>query len=199
MADKKNAKATTDTGIDISKFLPEGFEADGLVTVGGLRNICPAEVTYEQKSPIAGYIVTVMDMPLRESLNRKGEKEPWQAIIVRLTHATKGLEGEDVVTIEAGKDVLVPVNGSLRNNADLLRAASDSDSVFFGVFQVTGKIETGKPTPMWNYEVQIHKKTVARTGSFAIYNRPVFASANGARLLPGGNMFDAKTGEVASA
>jgi len=204
--DKKNETPKTSTAIDISQYLPEGYSKDDLVIVGGLRPVIGAELQFDQKSIVAGHIVSLLSMPPRPKLNSKnGEKEDWDAILVHLTHSTKALVGSDLMNIEAGKEVLIAVNGNLRNNHDLLAAASDPDRVYFGIFQVTGQIDTsdGKLNPMWNYEVQIHKKAMDRKASrYSRFNQPRVVRALPSGQTSGetsdGTAYDPKTGVVRS-
>jgi len=106
--------------LDISHLLPKGYEAADLVKVGGLRPIASAEVTYDEQSPIAGHLVTLLDMPARQKIGAPaGEKEPWQALLVRLTSPTKALVGDERVEVAAGKDILIPINAY--EAADLVR------------------------------------------------------------------------------
>jgi hypothetical protein len=154
---------------NLAQFLPEGFKLEDFDVVGGLRPIITPELN--QGTPIAGYIVALLDMPPRED----GSK--WKAILVNLLSPAKAKAGDEVISIEPGKDVLVPVGGNLGNNADLLNAASSVKQVFLGIFHVTGTLPTGKPSEMWVYEVRIAKgKAIPRTGQFALYNREPAAS-----------------------
>ena len=150
---------------ELAKFLPPGFTLDDFVVVGGLRPIITPELNQEQ--PFAAKIVALLDMPPRED----GSK--WRAILGYLVSPAKARAGDETVTVEPGKEVLIPVGGNLGNNADLLNAAVSTDSVYTGIFAVTGTIDTGKPSPMWVYEVRIAKtKAEKRVGQFALYNKP---------------------------
>jgi hypothetical protein len=166
----KDKQASTVGKIDpkvaeLAKFLPQGFTLDDFVVVGGLRPIVTPELNQEQ--PFAAKIVALLQMPPRED----GSK--WSAILAFLMSPAKAQAGDETVAIEAGKEVLIPVGGNLGNNADLLNAASSAENVYTGIFSVTGTLDTGKPSPMWVYEVRIAKnKPEKRTGQFALYNKP---------------------------
>ena len=169
------AKANEDTSIDLSKlaqFLPEGFDLSDFDTIGGLRPICAPEVN--QGTPIMGYIVAELPMPVRK------DGSAWSALLVRLISPAKAKAGNEVVTVEPGKDVLIPMGGNLGNNADLRNFAADAKNVFVGIFTVTGQQDVDKPSPMWVYDVKVNaKKPVARTGAFALYNKPAVAQLQG--------------------
>lgn len=179
---KNNQQAAGNVGkvdpkiAELAKFLPAGFTLDDFEVVGGLRPIVTPELNSEQ--PFAAKIVALLEMPPRED----GSK--WRAILAHLVSPAKASAGEETVTIEAGKEVLIPVGGNLGNNPDLLNAAVSPDSVFTGLFAVTGQLDTGKPSPMWVYEVRIAKsKPEKRIGQFALYNKPV--NQMGAGATPG--------------
>lgn len=159
-AAKREAQIAKPADIDLKAFLPEGFSEDDLSTIGGLRPICQPEEM--MKSPVGGWIVALLHMPPRK------DKSEWDAILVETTGACRALVGEEIQTIEAGKEVLVPVNGALKNNPELLNAACDGARVFWGLFQVVGQVELGKPSPMWDFKVQLHKKTIPRTGKYLL-------------------------------
>lgn len=153
--------------IDLSKFLPEGFSLDDFQSVGGLRPICPPEVNAE--TPIVGWIVALLDMPAR-----KADGSAWQGLLVNLLTTAQAQTGDgEIVTVEAGKDVIIPVGGNLKVNQDLLAAAVDPRKVTCGIFSVTGKMNTGKQSDMWVYDVRLAlKKQQAREGAFALYHKP---------------------------
>ena len=169
----KNTKQTAakpEMNVDLTKFLPEGFSLSDFDVVGGLRPICPPELN--EGSPIVGWVVTLLDMPDRED----GSK--WQALLINLASTAKAKAGDDIVDVEPGQDVLIPVGGNLKNNADLLNAAVDPHKVVMGIFTVTGQQDVGKPSPMWTYDVRLAiKKAKTRDGAFALYNRPVATPA----------------------
>jgi hypothetical protein len=199
---KKNEVTTNSDGhieIDISHLLPEGYAKDELVTVGGLRPIVGAELSFERRSAIVGHLVALLDMPPRPSLQNPNEKEPWQALLVRLSATAWAMVGADAVEVPAGKDVLVPLNGNLRQNHDLIGAAADQVNVWVGGLYVTGQVDLGVKgrNPMWNYSVQIHKKPIPRTGAFALFNRPTRALPPG--ITSDGTVYDVQTGEIRSA
>lgn len=181
-AAKKNEKPQDEKNVnklDLAKFLPKGFTLDDFEVVGGLRPICPPELN--QDAPIVGYVVSIIPMP-----KRKSDKSDWDCLLVTLlsTAQAKTSDGE-IVTLEEGEDVLIPIGGSLKNNAGLLSSACDARKVVPGIFTVIGQVDTGKPSDMWEYEVRLaFKKAVPREGKFALYNKPVFAISNGA-VTPG--------------
>jgi hypothetical protein len=48
--------------------------------------------------------------------------------------------------------------------------------VFLGIFTVTGQLNVGKQSDMWDYDVRVAMdKPKARTGAFALYNKPSHA------------------------
>lgn len=172
-ASKKTPVQAPSNDLDLSKYVPDGFDLSDFDVVGGLRPVCPPEVN--QDNPVTGWIVALLDMP-----KRKSDGSEWRAILVQLTRPAKAKAGDDVVDVEAGKEILIPLSGSLKNNADLLNAAVDARKVTMGMFVVTGTMDIGKPSDMWVYEVRLAlKKQIAREGAFALYNKPVVALQNG--------------------
>lgn len=150
---------------DMKAFLPEGFSEDDFDIVGGLRPICQPESMMQY--PVAGFVVALLEMPQRK------DKSDWRALLIHLTAATKAKAGEDIVEIEAGEEVLVPVNGNLKNNPDLLNAACDPNNVYVAMLVCTGAIDVGKQSDMWNFEVKLSRKAIKRQGRYALHNRAV--------------------------
>lgn len=176
MAKEDKSKASIpSTQPDLSKYMPEGYSQAELQKVGGLTPIVPAELLHDREAIVAGWIVALLEMPPRESMSRKGEKEPWHALLIELTGPCPAQSGQTVVERVKGDMVVVPVGGSLKNNRDLLRAATDTKNVYFGTLRVVGSIDTGKPTEMWDYEVQVHPKPKERTGIYALQSGPAGA------------------------
>lgn len=179
-ATKKDAKGAVAKGndgamgeIDLSKFLPEGFSLDDFESVGGLRPICPPELNAE--TPVIGWVVALLDMP-----PRKSDNSPWQGLLINLVSTAQAQAGDEIITVEAGKDIIIPVSGALKANSDLLSAAVNSHKVTCGIFHVTGQMDVGKPSPMWTYDVRLaFKKQKAREGAAALYHRspPALVSA----------------------
>lgn len=176
MAKDKNQKTTAakageveqfDKKYDLAKFLPEGFSLDDFESVGGLRPLCPPEINAE--TPIVGIPYALLDMP-----PRKSDNSPWQGILVSLLSTAQAQTNDgELVTIEPGDDVIIPVSGALKNNQDLLSAVVDPFKVTPAIFEVTGQQDTGKPSKMWVYEVQLaFKKQRSRQGAMALYHKP---------------------------
>lgn len=167
---KKNAPANENVDIsaalkDIAKFLPEGFSLDDFKKVGGLRPICVPEPNMGR--PIVGYIVAELDMPQRK------DKSDWSALLITLISPAMAKAGEDIVEIPPGREVLIPVSGSIKNNGDVRAAALDPKNVYIGIFTVTGQVDVGKASDMWDYDVRVAMdKPQPRTGAFALYTRP---------------------------
>jgi len=192
--DTKNTAA--DAAFDISKYLPEGWSEKDFKTIGGFRMMVTPQVSYENRAPVFGVIMGIQVMPPRESLNKKGEKEDWACVLVELrapTIATKS-GTRDNTEVPIGTDILIPMNGSLNNNHDLIKAAQDPAHVYIGLFTVTGQVDTGMPTPMWEYEVKVAmSKPLKRDGRYALLHRQ---QPKG--LLTTGESFNAQTGEVSA-
>jgi hypothetical protein len=178
--DPKDQK-TSHSPVDVAKYLrAAGFTDDdikGFTTVGGLQPIVSAEVSFGHE-PVIGWLVDVHDMPKRESLNKDkrmaGIKEDWRTYLFVLVHQTTALQGEDLLTVDKGKEVRVPENGNLKNNAELQAAAMDQEYIYPVALFVTGQLDTseGKLNPMWNYEVKINwNLRVPRTSQAAYAHR----------------------------
>jgi hypothetical protein len=151
--------------INLTAFLPKGFDAKDFDVVGGLRPICPPESMTDPEQPTAGFVVSLLDMPDRKD----GSK--WSAFLVELTGNASCKVGDDIVVIPAGKEVLIPMSGKLKTNADLVSAAWDENLVYLGIFRVLGQVDVGKENPMWDFEVALHKQTIPRTGKYALQLR----------------------------
>lgn len=172
MAKDKNQTQATEGNqddFDYSKFLPEGFEAKELRKIGGLTPIYAGKLALEQKwSPCVGYIVAM------ETLDMGEDEEPKQRyrefLIIEVSAPTKGVLGpkneQEIVDVEKGGQILMPLSGNLKNIKSLRAAAGDSKRVYVGVFRVTGQKDTGRPTEMWVIDARIHPKTIERTGRF---------------------------------
>lgn len=136
---------------------------DDFVVVGGLRYICLPE--NNEGRPITGWTVALLDMP---------EKFKWkQAILLNLTSSARVVQDDETIDAQPGDDVLIPVSGNLKNNAELLKACVDPRIVTMARFTYLGEKDIGKPSPMKEFEVALAlKKQIARTGQFALYNQP---------------------------
>jgi len=145
---------------DMRAFLPEGFSESDFDVIGGLRPICQPETM--MKYPVCGYVVALLDMPQRK------DKSDWRALLIHLTGATKAKAGEDIVEVAAGEEVLVPINGNLKNNPDLLNAACDPRNVYIAWLQCVGQLDVGKASDMWNFEVKLSRKSIQRQGRYAL-------------------------------
>jgi hypothetical protein len=122
------------------------------------------------ETPVIGWIVALLDMP-----PRKSDGKAWQGLLINLVSTAQAQTSDgEIVMVEAGKDVIIPVGGSLKSNSDLLAAAVDPRKVTIGMFHVTGQRDVGKQSPMWDYDVRLAlKKQQAREGAFALYHKPV--------------------------
>ena len=145
---------------DMKAFLPAGFTEDDFDIIGGLRPICQPETMMTH--PVCGYVVALLDMPKRK------DGSEWRALLIHLTGATKAKAGDDLINVEADNEVLVPVNGNLKNNPDLLNAACDSRAVYIAFLQCTGQLDVGKQSEMWNFEVKLSRKSIVRQGRYAL-------------------------------
>lgn len=125
--DKHAAQANLSMGgddFDFSKFMPEGYSANDLKIIGGLTPIYAAEQALAQGfPPVVGFLDRIEVLPEV----KQGAKTYVPLMIrVKVTAATRGIIGKkdtiDVVDIEPGQDVLVPISGNLRSNKVLLGA-----------------------------------------------------------------------------
>lgn len=160
---------------DFSKFLPEGYDAKDLRKVGGLTPIYAPKLAFEQKwDPVVGFIDRVMVLDMGEEI--KDEKQRYRPfLVVELTSPNKGAVGpkseQEVVSLNKGDDILVPVSGSIKNVKALEIAATDPANVYLGMFRVLGEKDlqqAGKPSPMWVIDARLHSKTKKREGRFLL-------------------------------
>lgn len=195
-----NKKAKIDTlearSFDMGHFgIPTelGFSEQELLDIGGMDPIAAAEVTFESSSPVAGWLIGEKEMPPRMSIDparrARGEKEDWSALIVLLTASTNAYVGEEVVEVEAGRRVIIPVGGNLGNNMELLQKAHDPKFCFWVFIDCNGQVQLDKQrNPMWNYTVKCSPKGKAREseGSLSLprpRNLPRLTTPNG--TVPG--------------
>jgi hypothetical protein len=189
--DKKTASAIStapaaDPWAEMLKgFLPAGFDLADFQTIGGLRPIVSADLMYEHKFPIVGRVVAILDMPQRKSLNKADEKEDWSTILVELLAPCRAKSGNDIITVEAGKEIMIPRGGNLKNNRDLELAARDPNFVHTALFICTGEVDLGVNgrNPMWGFEVRISPKLAIRREPGSKYS---FAGAPVVRHLSTG-------------
>ena len=142
--------------------LPEGFSDDEFETIGSLRPICQPESMMDH--PVGGELIALLDMPPRK------DKSQWKAFLIHLLAPTMARAGEDLVEVSAGEKVLVPVSGSLKTNTELLGAACDPHRIWIVKIQCVGQIDVGKQSDMWSFDVKRSKKTLPRTGEYALSN-----------------------------
>jgi hypothetical protein len=174
---KKEAVVESKKRINLAAYLPQGMDEGELLKIGGLRPIAAAQISYEQGTPVAGFVLGILDMPPRDVLDpkRRGEKEPWEAVLVELTASTYALVGGEEALIEAGKEVIIPVNANLANNRELRIVAEDPDRVHWCLFVSEGQVDLGKGlNPMWDYDVRLAppKHSKPRTGRYRLRAAP---------------------------
>lgn len=187
---EKNVSVDASTSKDIfdySQYLPAGYDAKDLKSIGGLTPIYAAELALAQNwAPAVGWMdrITVIDMDADEKDLKQRFRE---FIIMQSTVKTKGIRGKrddrEIIDVMPGDDILVPMSGNIKNISVLRAALADNDKVYLGVFRVTGTKNTGRPTDMWTIESFIHPKHAPREGRFAL---PV--GANHAPALQGGGV-----------
>lgn len=168
-----------------------GIEPKDLVDIGGMRPIAAAEVSFESKSAVAGWLIGEQEMPPRASIDpakrSRGEKDDWSALVVLLTTPTMAYVGDEVVEVPAGKQVIIPVGGNLANNYELLQKAHDPRQVFWVALAVAGQVRLDKQrNPMWSYAVKSSPKGKDRdTGVFALPRPRNLPRLSMAQTIPG--------------
>ena len=180
---KKPTEMPKPKQLNLKGLLPEGFDEKDFAITGGLRPIVSPELMMD--NPVVGWIVTRQEMPDRD------DGTAWSAFLVQLTGPCKAVDrGEnEIIEVPAGSEVIIPISGALRNNRELQIAALDPARVYLGIFSVSGQVNVGKPSPMWAFDVLLHKRTIPREGAFALHNRAAAPTLNGAatpRALPSG-------------
>lgn len=172
--DKNTAPAAdVKDDFDYSQFLPEGYDAKELRKVGGLTPIYAAGPAYENKwPPCAGWIVGI------EVLDMGGEhKDPKQRFrpFLRLesTCKTKAAVGkkreQEIVDIDVGQDILMPLSGNIRNVKEIQIASADPKNTYLGIFRVTGSRQVNdEPSEMWVIDSRLHPKARVREGRFLL-------------------------------
>lgn len=192
MAKDKQKAAQTSTGaeaaFDWSQYLPEGYAAEDLQKVGSLTPIYSFQNAYDEKwAPVIG-------LPVEISMRDMGKEieDPKQRfrefLTVELKVATKATRGskdeQEIVDLEPGQDILVPMGGNIRNIRELRASVTHAAGVPLVALRVEGQLELrqpGKPSPMWVVDVNIHPKLAPRTGRFTLA-----AASTGAPELPAG-------------
>jgi hypothetical protein len=186
-----------DTSIDKS-VLPEGFSAEEFQLTGQLTPIYAAKDAFEERWPkLIGFMKGIEELPTV----REGKDDAYTPMMIRfkVIAATKGIQGKDdkreIVEIPIGSEVLLPISGNLRNNAKLLAAATNPNEYFLAQVVATGQVRVGKPSPMWELNVQLHPKGQRRAGTeyamMVASGAPMLQTATGA-------VYDPSTGELVS-
>lgn len=179
-AAKKNGPASTEApesgaAFDWAAFLPKDYKAEDLKQIGSLTPIYIPEMALEQGwNPVFGDIADIEYLPTQ----RAGKEDAWTPKMLRvvLRAATKAMSGtkddRQVVDLEPGQDILVPVTGALEANKELLIRAVDPKHVTTAGFRVKGTKDVGRASPMHDWEVMVHPVLSARTGRFLLTQPP---------------------------
>ena len=192
---------------DYSKFLPEGYEADGLKKIGSLVPIYAAKLAFEQGwDPVVGKLISIDVRDMGDKIPDPKQRYR-EFALVELAHPTKAVTGsgdnQRVVAVKKGEDVLVPVSGNIKNIRDLRVAAADPGNISLVVFRCIGSRKLnvpGKPSPMWVIDARIHAKTTPRVGRYLLSTAQIMGQLpEGERLAavtPTGEVYDPATGEL---
>lgn len=203
MAKPQDKKPNVTEQFDYSKYLPEGFEAADLKKLGGLTPIYSAEAAVEHKlPPCVGWMDRIEKLDIGGEKEKNHDQRYRDFIRVQLTYATKGITGAgdnaELVEVNAGEDILMPMSGAIKNIVSLRAAISDPSKVYLGFFRPTGEqLDTGRPSPMWVIDAQLHPKSVKREGRFALPANVVHTpEISGQGVTPTGAVYNQKTGEI---
>lgn len=191
----KNTAAAAEI-IDFSQYIPADLaqQLGGKVRLeetGLLTPLYRHEQAWEMKfGPVIGYWMGIEQLPV----------DDFDAMVLRveLTVAAKGCTGKSddmqIVDVKAGEQILVPINGKLRNNRKLLQAAMDRKNYFFGIIQPLGPRKVNKkPSEMWDYKVMQADVGLTREGTrfeFRTADVPLLAQTGD------GTVYDMRTGEA---
>ena len=196
-----------DDDFDYSKFLPEGYQAEGLRKIGSLTPIYSMQAALNEKwDPCVGRLINISVMDMGEKITDMKQRYR-EFALVELAHATKAVRGsgdaQEIVSLRKGDDVLVPVSGAIKNIRDLRVAAADPNNISIVVFRCVGtkKLnQPGKPSAMLVIDARIHAKTAPRTGRYILTAAQVTgqlpAGEKLAAVTPTGEVYDAATGEL---
>lgn len=167
-APPQNASTNT-TDFDWSKALPEGFDVKGFEKTGGLAPIySPKEAHENGFEPLIGYAVRTQLLP---PIQQGKETFIPEMIMVRAIRPTKAVtgkrrDGQEIVDVNVGDYVMVPITGNIGTNERLLAACDDPNEVSLVGFRVTGTRQVNDmPSPMWVWEMMVHQKKTLRKGT----------------------------------
>jgi hypothetical protein len=104
---------------------------------------------------LRGYAMEAVEYP------PKGKnKDPWHAIVIRTTAPTKAVDGDEVVDVPAGEEVLIVATERLKK---LIPFALHEEKVAEVIIDVIGKIDLPDNKTMWRYRTQISRKPRLRS------------------------------------
>ena len=205
--EKKNVAAPTSApsnatknGIDVSidaSILPEGFSAAEFQVTGQLTPIYAAKDAYESRWPkLIGFMKGIEQLP---TVGEGATAYTPMMIRFKVIAATKAIQGsgdkQETVDIPVGGEVLLPISGNLKNNAKILSAANNPNEYFLCQVVAVGQVKTGKPSPMWELNVQLHPKGQRRAGTeFAL----MVAAPTALLQTADGSVYDPATGQIVS-
>ena len=184
---------------DLLQYLPEGMDLKDLHKTGGLTPTYSPKHALDGAFPrVAGYIDRIMVLPTMAQ-GKDDEFTPVMILLRELVKPTKATVGRDddrqVVDVEAGKDILIPLTGNLKNNKELINALADQSKVYFCVAKVVGQQKVNnQPSKMWVWDLRICDKSQAKPRE-GIYALPA-ANAQQLGVTATGASFDLQTGEV---
>lgn len=165
-----NVSADSKNDFDFQSYLPEGWSAKELRKIDGLTPIYAPELALDHKwTPCVGFMDRIISIDFGEDQKDNRFRE---FIVMQLTADTKGVRGDksnrEVVDVKAGEDILMPMSGNIKNITVLRAALANNEKVYIGAFRVTGKLDTGMPTPMWKIDSFLHPKSDKRQGRFLL-------------------------------
>ncbi len=144
------------------------------------------------KVPVVGFLVDLLDMPPID-MGREGKRD-WKAFVIKLTHATKGLDRDkNVVDVEPGEEIIMPATTQIASA--LSRFARDPVAMHEVGIEPKEKLDLGDDRSFWTYRVIATKKTEPRGAVYALSagkDKPAaqLPSADGTHNV------DQKTGEA---
>lgn len=206
-AEERSAAPTVDE-FDYTSFFKDAglkYTEEDLRDVGGLMPIYASEHAAEENwPPLFGLMLGIRNIHV-DKTTKTEEEGKRLFIVVEAEVATKGLQGtgddREVVDIEPGQRILMPVTGAVKNLDEVLTNAMDDEQVHRCLFRVTGeRIKMKKPgrTPMWEVKTKMVDDPIPRRGRYAFHaadNAALPSSSNGVPSLPRGQIVNSR-GEI---
>jgi len=162
-AAKKNESVNGNIdGANVSAALDALINSGEFVELRLDRTIYKPESTGE--AVLRGFIIDLLDMP---PIKQGKVERAWQALLVRTTAATKGVDRDGtVVDVGVDEEIIIPATYQLLQG--LGRFSRDPEKMFEAAILPKEKIDIGGGQTMWTFRVALGKNTRKREGGYVL-------------------------------